>query len=122
MINFLYFERQDGTQTNCAKIPGYQLFGDQMDDVDFKLTITDGKMSIESLNTIDFFGNSCDQEINDDIKNIHIDWDGGYEFLDYSDLTDDSKLKLVADRSSNVSNILNSKQNITNLNRVRKLI
>ncbi len=121
-MNFLYFKKEDGSTTTEAKVLGYQIFGEEMDDIDFKLTIKNNKIQIESYNNIDCFGKNCDNEINEDIANSPVNWENGYEFIDYIDLIDESPLLLVSDESSLTFKLVSSQRNINNINNIKKTL
>jgi hypothetical protein len=116
-MNFLHFEKIDGTKVDSAKIAGYQLYGEFFDDIDFKLTIIDGKLKIDLIIDPYFTQDEID-DITDHIKHEEINWNNGYEFLSYKDINDDSDLYLVADENSDIFNIVNSPKNIKNINKV----
>lgn len=123
-MKFKHFERIDNTKTNIGITPGYQLYGDSMEDIDIKLTVnSDGSISVEAVGPlIDFSGHDCTQEINDDIKLIPINWENGYEYIDYFDVVDKQPLILVADKPSDTFKALNSKKNIDNINNFKKAL
>lgn len=124
-MKFKHFERTtDNTKTNVGITPGYQLYGDSMEDIDIKLTIdSDGSISVEVVGPlIDFSGRDCTQEINDDIRSIPIHWENGYEYIDYFDVVTKQPLILVADKPSDTFNALNSKKNIDNINNFGKAL
>lgn len=113
-MKFLHFEKKDGTKVLSAKMPGYQLYGENYDDIDFKLSIVDGKIKIDVI--VDHYMTQDDiKNINADIKHTPINWDNGYEFFDYYDIEDESILVLIADSNSNIFNLINSKNNLSNL-------
>jgi len=111
-MNFLHFEKADGTKLNSAKIPGYQLFGESFDDINFKLTIIEGKIKVDLI-VYPYFTQDEIDDINDFIKTQKINWNAGYEFLDYYDLNTDEDLCLIADKNSGVFNIVNSNKNLS---------
>lgn len=111
-MNFLHFEKTDGSKLNSAKIPGYQLFGETFDDIDFKLTIIDGKIKVDLIVDPYFTQGEID-DINEFIKSEKIDWNAGYEFVDYYDLNTGEDLYLIADKNSDVFNIVNSNKNLS---------
>lgn len=111
-MNFLHFEKADGSKLNSAKIPGYQLFGETFDDIDFKLTIIGGKIKVDLIVDPYFTQGEID-DINEFIKSEKIDWNAGYEFVDYYDLNTGEDLYLIADKNSDVFNIVNSNKNLS---------
>ena len=111
-MNFLHFEKTDGSKLSSAKIPGYQLFGETFDDIDFKLTIIDGKIKVDLIVDPYFTQGEID-DINEFIKSEKIDWNAGYEFVDYYDLNTGEDLYLIADKNSDVFNIVNSNKNLS---------
>jgi hypothetical protein len=112
-MKFLHFKRQDGTKVNSAKIPGFQLYGEHYDDIDFKLTIINEKIKIELI--VDSYMTQDEiDDINEDIKHNKINWDNGYEFVDYYDLLDGSSVMLIADSNSSVFNSVTSQKNLLN--------
>lgn len=124
-MKFKHFERiSDNTTKAVAITPGYQLYGEDMDDIDIKLTIdSNGDIQTEVVGPIiDFVGHDCTSELNDTIKSIPINWENGYEYIDYFDIVTKEKLELIGDWPSDTFKALNSQKNIDNINNFKKAL
>lgn len=113
-MNFLHFKKLDGTKVDSAKIAGYQLYDESFYDINFKLTIIDGKIKIDLI-IEPYFTQDDINDINNHIKNETINWNNGYEFLSYKDIIDGSEVRLVADRNSDMFDVINSDKNLQNI-------
>ena len=118
-ISFSHFLKSDGTKTNRAKIDAYQLGSEDFDGIELELNIVDGKINIDVFNKQDF----SPSEIKEILKYLKsVDWDNGYEFIDYFDINDSSEMNLIANKPSNISDILSSQQNKNNLNNMLNIL
>lgn len=122
MIKFTHFEKEDGTKVQSAKIIGYQFFGDFMEDINFIIEIQSGTPIITDVFDKSFLSKEEVDDIMDFVSNQQIDWDGGYEFIDYVDLVDESPLALFGDRNSKTFDLINSPQNIKNIQNLQKTL
>lgn len=116
---FSHFLKSDGTKTDKARINAYQLGSEEFDDIELELTISDGKVTVDIFNKEDFDPDETKWMLKE-FK--HIDWEGGYEWITYFDIIDDSEMRLVANRPSEMSGIINSQQNISNLNDIHNVL
>ena len=126
-MTFLHFKNGNKT-TLSAIVEGYELLGDEYDGLQLKLTILNNKIELELNNSNDYliinggYLNQDDLEkLKTFIKNQKINWDNGYEFIDYFDL-DGSQLELVASRQSTTFDLITSSQNIKNITKINKIL
>lgn len=118
-MEFLYFRKNDGSKLSSAKIQAYQLYGTDFDDIELELKIINGKILIELLDKQNFYDESI-KGIEDHIQNTPINWNNGYEFLSYIDMSDNEELELIADKNSDTFNMYNSSKNLQNIKKFEK--
>lgn len=117
-MKFLYFEDEEGNKVQSVSIyAGSLCTGLLDDDMSIKLSIVDGKIIFELLE--DFY--------KDDESNIlkflnTIEWDNGYEFIDFYDITNNKSYLLFADTNSNVYDSIYSEQNLDNINKIKDVL
>lgn len=117
---FSHFLKSDGiTKINKAKIDAFQLGSEEFDGIELQLTIVDGKIIVDILNK-EYFDSDQIKWIKKEFKNI--DWEDGYDFIDYYNIEDESKMRLVANKPSDMFDTLTSKQNISNLNNIYNVL
>jgi hypothetical protein len=116
-IKFLYFENKEGNQVDSIKIYlGNLNINEWLDDVEVKMSIVNGEVEFEILNQ-EYYDSIELKEIQKELKRIN--WDGGYEFIDFFNIDDSSNYMLVGDKSSSTFNSINSPQNLKNLKRFK---
>jgi hypothetical protein len=101
-LKFLHFLREDGLRTNSIiTYAGYLSAPYEMEDVELKLTVNDlGDVDIEIENQ-HYYSDDELKEIESQIKLI--DWENGYEFIDFVNLLGvdlEPVYKLIGNRPS----------------------
>lgn len=99
-MKFLYFEDNVGIRYDKAVVSIDQ-FDESFCDPYVIISIVDGKIELEAKGNIFLDGENWDEKINKDLKELKIDWEFGYDYINFSAIGDDSKpLSLLADEQS----------------------
>ena len=115
-INFLHFADESGKKHYEAKLYAGMIFGEQFDDIMLSARVADGKIKLE-IDDEEGYYKDMHSEMRRMIKNI--DWDGGYEFVIFYGKNEE-KLRLVGNRNSEMSDMIYSDENISNIKKTMK--
>jgi hypothetical protein len=117
-LKFSHFEDIKGNKTNSIDIYlGNLNVNDWLDDVESKMEIVDGDIIFTILNQ-HYYDSQELKAINKELK--YINWDNGYEFFEFYDINTNVGYILVADRPSEIADVITSNQNMNNINNFAK--
>lgn len=117
-IKFSHFEDDNGNKVKSIQIYlGNLNINEWLDDVECEMEIVDGDIKFTILNQ-QYYDKEELVDIQDELK--HVDWDGGYDFIDFVDINTNIAYWLIGDRTSDVFDVINSPQNIQNINNFSK--
>lgn len=115
-IKFNHFVCEDGTTTDTINISlGNLNMNEYLDDVEVEMKIVNGDIEFDILNK-HYYDVEELKSIQDEL--LMINWDGGYEFFDLYNSLDNKVYHMVGDRTSTVSDSVNSQKNLQNLQAV----
>ncbi len=119
-IKFLYFESEDGKKVKSIQINiGNLNLNEWLDDIEAEMNIINGDIEFTILNQ-HYYDKDELKGIQSELRNIN--WDGGYEFIDFIDIQTNETYFLFGDKNSDIFNQINSPQNINNINNFAKRI
>lgn len=119
-IKFLYFESEDGKKVKSIQINiGNLNLNEWLDDIEAEMNIINGDIEFTILNQ-HYYDKDELKGIQSELRNIN--WNGGYEFIDFINIQTNETYFLFGDKNSDIFNQINSPQNINNINNFAKRI
>ncbi len=119
-MDFLYFLDENNNKTNIAFCPGYY-FDENLDDLVIKLEIIDYKIIFKVVKN-PWMAKSYEKEINNYLKKSNFDGWEYFTFYNNEKLEGEDNLIIYAEEHSSIYKILNSSQNIENIENNTKRI
>jgi len=113
-LKLSHFEDENGNKVNSVDVYlGNLNINEWLDDVEVKMEIVNGDIKFTVLNQ-HYYDKEELKGIYDELD--HINWDNGYDFFEFFDINTNVGYILIADRPSEMSNVINSSKNMNNIN------